>query len=466
MKGKQLTLVLVLLAALGGVALFLNQRNSASWSNTATTSSGKILDFQLNDVSQVTIKEGGAELNLVKKDDVWTVKDRADYPADFDKISTLIRKLWELRPVQDVKIGPSQLGRLQLTEPAQGSNNGTLLDLKGAGAKRLTALLLGKKYLKIPDQPPSEGGGIPVGRYVMGLDGSNRVFLVSETFDEIQMKPEQWLNRAFIKVENPKSIAAIAKTPAGMNWKIVRDAAATPWKLVDAKSGEELDSAKAAGLATLFANAIFADVLPPDASSAETGLDMPSTVRIETFDNFVYELRIGKGIGENYPVLVSVKAELSREPTPAADEKPEDKAKLDQDFQARQTQLADKLAQEQRLQHRPYLIAKSTIDQLLQDRSSLIAKKEPSPITGASPAPPKAVFPPKSPITIPRAAVFSHDPIFIASKTLEIESTHVFCVWRLQFAGMEPSLRRNNRRESHRYSCRIFLDCKTWATRN
>ena len=55
----------------------------------------------------MTIKESGTELNLAKKDDVWTVKERADYPADFDKVSALIRKLWELKPVQDVKVGPS-----------------------------------------------------------------------------------------------------------------------------------------------------------------------------------------------------------------------------------------------------------------------------------------------------------------------------------------------------------------------
>src|SRR5476649_1133120 len=133
MKGKQLALVLVLLVAVGGVALFLNHRNSASWSETATASSGKILDFPLNDVSHVTIKESGAELNLVKKDDIWTVKERADYPANFELTGGLIRKLWELRPVQDVKVGPSQLARLQLTEPAPGSTAGTLLDLKGTG---------------------------------------------------------------------------------------------------------------------------------------------------------------------------------------------------------------------------------------------------------------------------------------------------------------------------------------------
>lgn len=405
MKGKQLALVLVLLVVFGGIALFLNQRNSASWSDTATTAGGKILDFPLNDVSQVTIKEGGAEVNLAKKDEVWTVKERADYPADFDKVSALLRKLWELKPVQDVKIGPSQLARLQLTEPAPGSNSGALLDLKGAGDKRLAALLLGKKSLKNPDQPASEGGGIAAGRYVMGQDGSNRVFLVSDTFDEIQMKPEQWLSRDFIKIENPKSITVTGTAPA-MNWTLVRDAAASPWKLADAKPGEELDNAKASGVASIFAYGSFADVLAPDAPVAETGLDRPSSVRIETFDNFSYELRIGKLTGENYPVLVSVKGEPPKERTAAADEKPEDKARLDQEFQAKQKQLTDKLAKEQTLPARPYLIAKPTIEQMLKDRASLMPEKKPSPspTAAASPAGPKPASLLKPPVAAPRSA--------------------------------------------------------------
>jgi hypothetical protein len=405
MKGKQLALILVLLVALGAVALFLRNRNSASWRETATASNGKVLDFQLNDVVQVTIKENGAELSLVKKDDTWKVKERADYPADFEKVSALIRKLWELKPVQDVKVGPSQLSRLQLSEPAAGSNNGTLLDLKGTGDKRLAALLLGKKNLKNPDQPAGEGGGVPSGRYVMGEDGSNRVFLVSDTFDEIQTKPEQWLSHDFVKAENAKSIAIVGTAP-GMNWKIVRDAAASPWRFAEAKPGEELDTAKGSAIASIFTYAGFADVLAPDAALTETGLDKPSTVRIETFDNLVYEVRIGKLMGENYPVLVSVKGELAKERTPAADEKPEDKDKLDLEFQKKQKQLTDKLATEQKLPARPYLIMKSTIDQVLKDRASLIAEKKPSPAPTAA-APPAGPKPPallKAPVANPRAA--------------------------------------------------------------
>ncbi len=152
----------------------------------------------------------------------WTVKERADYPADFDKVSALLRKLWELRPVQDVKIGPSQLARLQLGEPSADANSSMLIDLKGAGDKRLAALLLGKTYLRNSDQAPGQSGGFPAGRYVMAQDGSNRVFLISETLDEAQTKPEQWLSHDFVKVENPKMIAVAGTTP-GVNWNLTRE---------------------------------------------------------------------------------------------------------------------------------------------------------------------------------------------------------------------------------------------------
>src|SRR5436309_10634607 len=106
------------------------------------------------------------------------------------------------------------------------------------------------------------------------------------------------------------------------------------------------------------------------------------------------ELRIGNAMGENYPVLVSVKAELPKERIPVKDEKPEDKTRLDQEFQARQKQLTDKLAKEQKLENRPYLMAKATLDQLLKDRSALMAEKKPTPSPGASPSGAKAITQP------------------------------------------------------------------------
>jgi hypothetical protein len=395
MKARQLVIVLVVLIVLGGVALVLRNRNASSWREAATVTEGKVLNFPLNDASHLTIKSGAEELNLVKKNEVWIVAERFDYPADFNQVADLVRKLWELRPIQDVKVGPSQLGRLELVEPGKESSGSSsmLIDVKGKDDKRLAALLLGKNQLRESDQ--SAVGMAAAGRYVMPLDGSNHVFLISESFDQVQTKPERWLNRDFIKVQDPKAIAVAGSTP-NTNWKLARDTTSTAWKLVDAKPGEELDAAKAQALATLFANASFADVVNPKALPADAG--KPSTVRIETFDGFVYEFRVGKATGDNYPVLISITGQIAEQRVPEENEKPEDKANLDKQFQDKRNQLMEKLSKEKKAENWAYLISKNTIDQVLKDKSALFVEKKPSPAPTAVSAPGK---PPSPPATAP-----------------------------------------------------------------
>ncbi len=286
--------------------------------------------------------------------------ERADYPADFEKVARLLRTLWELRATQDVKAGPSQFARLELTEPGPQPGGGTLLDLQDESGKRVAALILGKKQV----EPASS-------RYVMVPGQNDHVFLVADTLEEAVPKPEAWLDHSFIKVEKPQAITRAGQAPAA-NWKLTRENATAPWTLAEAKPGEELDPNQASTIASYLANPTFTDVLTPDAPVAETGLDQASVLIAETFDGFSYELRIGKLLGENYPVLVAVKATLPAERTASADEKPEDKGRLDQEFQTKQKALQEKLAREQKLAGRPFLIAKATVEQFLKDRGELL----------------------------------------------------------------------------------------------
>jgi Domain of unknown function (DUF4340) len=410
MKARQLAVVLFALVVLGGIALVLRSRNATSWREAATVTEGKVLNFPLNDASHLTIKSGADELNLVKKGEVWTVAERFDYPADFTQVANVVRNLWELRPTQDVKVGPSQLGRLELVEPGKGSSssNSVLIEVKGKDAKRLAALLLGKKQQLESDQ--SAVGMAAAGRYAMALDGTNHVFLISESFDQVQSKPERWLNHDFIKVQDPKTITV---TAPNMNWRLARDATSTPWKLVDAKPGEELDAAKAQALATLFASASFADVLNPKALPADTGLDKHSTIRIETFDGFVYEFRVGKAMGDNYPVLIGVTGQIAEQRVPEQNEKPEDKANLDKQFQDKRNQLMEKLSKEKKTENWAYLISKDTIDQVLKDRTALFVEKKPSPspsVPGGKAPSPSAAVPNKAKAPSPSASTTPRRP--------------------------------------------------------
>jgi len=557
MKGKQLLLLLLALAVLGGAGYYLQKGNQSAWSNSGGGSGGKVVEFPINDVAQVHIKSAAGELNVVKKNDDWVVQERADYPANFEQVSGLVRKLWELKTVQEVKVGPSQMPRLELAEPGAAEGAGTLVEFKDKDGRSVGGVLLGKKHTRKSDSPSPMGdmggmGGFATGRYIMPL-GGKKVSLVSETLDEVEAKPERWLRKDFIKVENPKSIAVAGETP-GMQWMLVRDSAAGDWKFADAqpaasgdsgkpaetkpaaaaqsdaatkppvaapeakqpdakaaapadakpaesKAGEpapaaegspcdvqaaeppadakpadakpadtkpvdakpadpkpadaspakpdstpaqplqappasaptpaspaaapgasptpgeaklsapttpELDKSKVSQFGSLLTSPSFKDVLGTDAKAEEIGLDKPTTVTIETFDRFTYTLQIGKLTNDAYPVNFTVTADLSKERTPGADEKPEDKTRLDEEFKTTQKRLEEKLASEKKLEGRTYLLEKFTVEPLLKERSALLtdAKPEGAAASGApNPASPgsasSAATPPISVTTPP-----------------------------------------------------------------
>ena len=399
MKGKQLASLLGIVAVVGGVGFYLQRDQSKSWSTSGNgAAGGKILDFPVNDVARVTVKSTGTELNLVKKDDIWTVQERANYPANFEQLSGLVSKISEMKTVQEVKVGPSQFARLELVEPGKGEGSGTLLEFKNKDEKSLGSLILGKKHMKKGDDSMAQfgmSGDMPSGRYIIKTGGT-KVSLVSDSLEDVNTKPESWLKRDFIKMENVTGITLAGATDA-QKWKVSRETATADWKLDGATPEETLDAGKVNPIASALAFPTFADVMAPDAKPEETGLDKPAVVTFDTSDKFTYTLKIGKATGENYPVAITVAAALAKERTPGKDEKPEDKTRLDSEFTAAQKRLEDKLANEKKTEGRPYLIAKATIDSLLKDRAALLAEKKPE--TPPTPPAPGAGFPPGAPST-------------------------------------------------------------------
>lgn len=389
MKGKNLLILLAAVAVLIGAWLLLSRSTRASWTSSGT-GGGKVVEFPLNDVARINIKSATSELNLVKKNDVWTVQERADYPASFEQVSGLLRKLWELKTVQEVKVGPSQFARLELVEPGKGDSAGTLVQMYGADGKPLQSLLLGKKQMRKgeggDDQFGGMSAGFATGRYVKPAGGA-KVSLVSDPLDDADPKAERWLNKDFIKVEAPRSVAvsgaaaADQKTPAvpAQPWTVARENATGEWKLADAKPEEKVDSSKVSGLGSVFSSASFTDVQAPG-----TKLEEPvTTAVIETFDGFKYELKIGKAKDDNQPVQVAVTGDFPKERKPAADEKTEDKKRLDDDFAAKLKQNEEKLAKEKKFEGRPYLVSKFAVEALLKERSALLAEKPAEPVKPA-----------------------------------------------------------------------------------
>jgi hypothetical protein len=379
MNRKQLILILLAGAVLGGIGFYLTRKKSESFERTDKLSTDKLLgDFPVNDVTLVTLRQYTNELNLVKGEN-WTVRERGDYAANSGDITAFARKLWDLRSAQSQKIGESQLGRMELLPPDKGgTNSATVVELKGKDGKAIRTVLLGKKSTRGGGGgDPFGGGGWPNGRWIYLPDKPGTAYLVSETFSEIEPKADRWLAKDFFKVE--KIRAAAVTFPVETNsWKLTRETETGEWKLADAKPEEKLDTAKTSSISYALSSPSFTDVLI-GAAPEQTGLGKPTVIALETFDDFKYTLNVGTKTNDNYAVTVSVAAELPKERTPGTDEKPEDKERLDKEFKEKQQKLKEKLDQEKKIAKWTYLVSSWTVDSLLKERSHFMAEKKEEP---------------------------------------------------------------------------------------
>lgn len=380
MNQKQLTILLVLLVALGAAGLIIYKKGNADRRSGQPSLGKKVLEnLPVNDVAQITIKQGTNELNLVKKNDLWRVRERGDYAANFNDISDFLIKARDLKVLRSEQVGPSLLPRLELVAGA-GTNSATTVDLKDQNAKSLASLLLGKKQLEKSTRPSPMGDmgeqSWPNGRFVK-LASSDIVALVAEPLANLEPKPEQWLDKTFFRVEKPKAISVAF--PAETNsWKLTRESESAPWKLADAKPGEDLDATKASGVGSPFGSASFNDITV-GAKPEDVGLDKPTVVTVETFDDFTYTVKVGARVNDTATLTVAVAAQLPKERVAGKDEKPEDKAKLDKEFQEKITKLQEKLAQEKAFEPWVFQVSSWSVDSVLKARSDLMAEKKAEP---------------------------------------------------------------------------------------
>ena len=374
-----LLLFLVVVLGIGGLVVY-NKQNDVGKSGDPDIGKKLLPSLPVNDIAHISVKQGTNQLNLAKKDGTWRVRERNDYPANYSEISDFLIKAADLKVVQSEKVGPSQLGRLELV-PGQGTNAALELAFKDQSDKPIQSLLLGKKHVQKSKTPSPYGdmgeNGWPDGRYVKVGAGSDVVAVISDPLSNVEPKPDQWLNKDFFKVEKVRSVS-VAFPEATNSWKLSRETESGEWKLADAKPTEQLDSSKTSNVSNPLSSPSFTDV-DTTSKPEQLGLDRPTVVTLDTFDNFTYTLKVGQKTNDNYPLIVGVAAQLPKERTPGKDEKAEDKDKLDKQFKEQQKKLEDKLAQEQVFQNWTYLVSSWTLDPLLKNRSQLLVEKKEEP---------------------------------------------------------------------------------------
>jgi len=364
---------LAVLAVLGA-AVVLSDRSA--WTAADSRAGQKAIPgLRLSEVAEIAILDPAGELHLARGETGWSVRERAGFAAETDRIAALLVKLAELKIVQSEPLPESQRARLELLEPKdKAAGGGTLIELKDAKGGSLGRLLLGKKIVKSsPVASLSRGETEATGRYLTAGGEAGTMLAVGEPLTEVESKPELWLVKDLLRADGAKSISS--SKDGRQRWSVTRETESADWKFAGSK--EKPDLQKATDLASSLGWVNLVDVVA-DPAKADTGLDHAIVIKADTFDGISYTLTVGNKAGDNYYVRVAVAGEPRKTRTPAKGEKAEDTAKNDNEFEERRKKLIENVEREKKLERWTYLVAKNGLEPLLRDRPELMPEKKKS----------------------------------------------------------------------------------------
>ena len=346
MNARVAIILVVLLAVLGGGALLYQyQESSRRPENVGTLGQNLFKDLKAAEIAQIRIVEPKSTLTVRRKDERWTIAERADFPADVAKVREFVLQALSLKVGQSEPIGEKDRARLNLDD------SGTQVEFASADGKALGKLIVGKKYFKREVDNPEKARAD--GRFVALPGQTGTVYLVSDPLAQATTRTAEWIDRTSFQVEKVKTLEV--RFPDNAGWRIERDGDTAEWRLAGLKPGEKLDVTKANAASYSLSLLELADVAPKDAK-----LEEPVQIEATTLDGLSYAIRVGKPQGDNYPVTFTSSGE------PRKDEKDAERLK----------KLGERLPHEKQLSEYVLLIPKAKLEDTLKRRPDLLEKKD------------------------------------------------------------------------------------------
>lgn len=462
MKSKQLLILLITCGAIIGIALWKSSGRKGDQPDSPEADNPALFaDFNPEEVGSFTIKTSKGETTIAREGASWVVPSRDKFPANMRTVAELLNNTGALHVSVYEDFDKEALASSKLFPPGEGkeSESGTLISMAKPGGGELLSFVAGAT-ISGSSAGVMDISGAPKAQWIK-VAGGDRIAKVKDGFSDLKSEPKDWLDKEkFFKIEKHKSIAVTGPTPEE-SWKVFREADAGELKLDAPQAGEEFDPAKAASQGSVFGYVTFDDILP-EAEKEKAALDKPThTAVIETFEGLTYTIKVGAKAAappppaepdaanpppapaESYYVGFTVTGQYSESPppyatpapaaptaptAPAADATDEDKKKYEEAKKAHETAVKthetamkswedgkkaaeetfkkdlekkkEKLAAEQALQTRIFVVQKYTLDPIMKKRSEFMKEKPATPAAGTAPPNGTPVNPPANPASV------------------------------------------------------------------
>jgi hypothetical protein len=308
MKPKTLVILLVILGVLAGAgALLMHSRNAQSPSGEM--GAPLFEGLPANDIASIHIQTPTAAVTVKQAADAWVVAERFGYPADFAKLSDLVRTLREVKTGRKFHASDDVVRRLALMPPdaadAAEGEKGTRIQMRTGEGKPILDVVVGNTRARDPQKGP------PDGQYVM-LSDDSEIYLIDKILSSFESDPAKWLQKSPVQVEEAtvRRIACLEPDGTTVRYAVERSASGKEFEWMSPSTDRKIKKSSLNRLSRALSDLKIEDVERAP-GSIETGNgegDAAFQLDYTLFDGRVYRVHILEGCSPTTPCRIRIEA--------------------------------------------------------------------------------------------------------------------------------------------------------------
>jgi hypothetical protein len=174
------------------------------------------LDEKLNDVASVEIQTADRRFSVQRVGDAWGIGELKGYPAQFEKVKTVLVQLAQLRYLEQKTSDPERFERLHLRDVTAKGAKSTKLTIKDKTGSVLADGLIGRENAEL--------FGTDRGGMYMRIGGKKESWLV-EGLVKLGSGPADWVSKKILDVKSGAMRELVITSPKGGLVRVSRKAA-------------------------------------------------------------------------------------------------------------------------------------------------------------------------------------------------------------------------------------------------